>query len=175
MLDPQYPVGKFERPGELDDARRRHLIEGIAAAPAHLRSAVAGLTAAQLATPYRPGGWTVQQVTHHLADSHLNAYVRTRLALTEQEPTAKGYDEKRWAELEDARTAPVELSMDLLDRLHQRWVWLLRSLSTADYRRAFRHTELGLMDLNTQVALYEWHGRHHVAHITSLRQRMGWT
>lgn len=174
MLDLQYPVGKFKMPGELDDAQRQHLIEGIAATPSHLRAAVAGLTAAQLATPYRPDGWTVRQVTHHLVDSHLNAYVRSRLTLTEQEPIVKGYDEKQWAELEDARTAPVELSLDLLDRLHQRWVLLLRSMSTADYQRTFRHTELGLMDLNAQLALYEWHGRHHVAHITSLRRRMGW-
>jgi len=134
---------------------------------------VAGLSEPQLDTPYRPGGWTVRQVVHHVPDSHINSYVRFRLALTENEPTVKPYDESRWAELADSRTAHIETSLALLESLHERWVLLLRSLSPADFRRQFRHPELGAVSLEKNLALYAWHGRHHVAHITSLRERMG--
>ncbi|HLI30711.1 MAG TPA: putative metal-dependent hydrolase, partial [Terriglobia bacterium] len=142
--------------------------------PARLRAAVKGLSDAQLDTPYREGGWTVRQVVHHLADSHMNSYVRFRLALTESEPTIKTYDQTRWAELRDARTAPVEPSLALLESLHKRWVLLLKSLEAADFSRTFRHPDRGTMTLDQNLALYAWHGRHHVAHITSLRERMGW-
>ena len=133
-----------------------------------------GLSEARLDTPYRPGGWTVRQVVHHLPDSHLNSYVRFKLALTEEEPTIKPYYEDRWAELQEAKTAPIELSLALLDSLHKRWVLMLRSMKSEDWKRTFRHPDLGVVSLEKNVALYSWHGRHHVAHITSLRERMGW-
>ncbi len=165
--DLKYPVGKFRRPEKLTEERRESGIRTIAETPARLSAAVGGLTAAQLDTPYRPGGWTVRQVVHHLPDSHMNSYIRFRLALTENEPTIKPYDEARWAELADAKSAPIEPSLALLDNLHERWVVLLRSLSPADWSRTFRHPEMGLMTLEQNLALYDWHGRHHVAHITS--------
>src|SRR6476620_9464894 len=153
----------------MTDARRAECIARIAAAPEHLRTAVAGLDDAQLDTPYRPGGWTVRQVVHHVPDSHLNAYTRIKLALTEDEPTIKPYEEARWAELPDARTGPIEISLALLEALHRRWVLLLRELQPADFTRQFRHPEHGrAMSLDEVLALYAWHGRHHVAHITSL-------
>jgi hypothetical protein len=173
-MDLQYPIGRFEWRAENSAAVRLQLIAAIEQAPANLRAAVAGLSGAQLDTPYRPGGWTVRQVVHHVPDSHLNSYVRFRLALTEDEPTIKPYDESRWAELPDARAADVEISLALLESLHHRWVLLLRSLSSADFARSFRHPELGLVTLDKNLALYAWHGRHHVAHITALRTRMGW-
>jgi hypothetical protein len=160
MDDLRYPIGRFEGKGELPQ-----WIDEIAAAPSNLRAAVKGLTPQQLDTPYRPGGWTVRQVVHHVPDSHLNSYVRFRLALTEDEPTIKPYDEERWAGLVDARTAPVEVSLALLESLHERWVLLLRSLTPADWQRTFRHPELGVVTLERSAGLYAWHGRHHVAHI----------
>jgi hypothetical protein len=172
--DLRYPVGKFHRPEELSDEQRRSCIHAIAETPARLKAAVAGLIGTQIDTPYRPGGWTVRQVVHHMPDSHMNSYVRFRLALTENEPTIKPYDEAQWAELADAKSAPIEPSLALLENLHERWVVLLRSLSSADWTRAFRHPEMGLMTLEQSLALYDWHGRHHVAHITSLRERQGW-
>ncbi len=174
MDDLRYPVGQFEFDGHLSEDQRRLLIDEIADAPAKLRAAVAGLTPEQIETPYRPGGWTVRQVVHHIPDSHLNSYVRFKLALTEEEPTIKPYDEAAWSELEDVRTAPLETSLTLLDVLHQRWVLLLRSLNDTDFARTFRHPELGVVSLEKNVALYAWHGRHHIAHITGLRERMGW-
>jgi hypothetical protein len=150
-------------------------MDEIEQAPARLRAVVAGLSDAQLDTPYRPVGWTVRQVVHHVPDSHLNSYVRFRLALTEKEPTIKPYDESRWAELTDARTAPIEISLALLESLHARWTLLLHSLKPEDFSREFRHPELGTVSLDKNLALYAWHGRHHVAHIASLRERMGWT
>ena len=144
----------------------------MAALPARIHEAVAGLNDAQLDTPYRPGGWTVRQVVHHVADSHMNGYIRVKLALTEDVPTIKTYEEAAWAELADSR-ADVDVSLALLDALHTRWVLLLRSLSEADYERTFNHPEWGLMTLGTLLRLYEWHGRHHVAHITRMRERMG--
>jgi uncharacterized damage-inducible protein DinB len=172
--DLHYPIGKFQRPESLSPEERRTRIDAIAEAPERLRAAVAGLDAAKLDTAYRPGGWTVRQVAHHVPDSHMNAYVRFRLALTENEPTIKPYKEASWAELADAKSAPVEPSLTLLDSLHQRWVLLLRSLSPADWAKKFRHPERGVMTLDEQLALYAWHGRHHVAHINSLRERNAW-
>ena len=174
MIDLRYPVGKFEMTSQITGEERQRLIDEIAEAPARLRAAVEGLSPDQLETPYRPEGWTVRQVVHHLADSHLNSYMRFRLALTEEEPTIKPYDEGAWANLEDARRAPLEVSLTLLDALHERWVMLLRSLAPTDFARTFRHPEQGVVPLDRNVGLYAWHGRHHIAHITSLRERMKW-
>ena len=173
-LDLRYPIGRFNRESEITPAKIAGWIDEVAAAPAALRAAVAGLTTEQLNTPYRPGGWTVRQVVHHLPDSHLNSYVRFKLALTEDDPVIKPYAEDRWAELHDARTAPVETSLVFLEALHQRWVALLRALTPPDFARTFRHPERGQMRLDVTLALYAWHGRHHVAHITGVRQRLGW-
>jgi hypothetical protein len=174
MTDLRYPIGPFTYAGESTEEQRHGFIDRIAATPARLRAAVNGLTPEQLDTPYRPGGWTVRQVVHHVPDSHINSYCRFRLALTEEAPNAKGYYEDRWAELFDARTAPVEVSLALLEALHGRWVPLLRSLTPADFARTFLHSELGPVTLDRNLALYAWHGDHHVAHIQSLRARMGW-
>jgi hypothetical protein len=172
--DLRYPVGEFRFPDSVSAEDLARFIEQIADTPARMRAAIAGLADAQLDTPYRPGGWTVRQLAHHVPDSHINSYVRFRLALTEDSPVIKPYEEARWAELADARTLPVEPSLALLENLHARWVPLLRSLSKADWKRSFRHPELGLVSLENNAALYAWHGRHHVAHITALRERMGW-
>lgn len=173
-MDLSYPVGPCEYPEVVSPEERKRHIEELAAAPARFREAVRGLNDSQLDTPYRPGGWTVRQVIHHVPDSHLNAYVRFRLALTEDEPLIKPYDEKRWAELKDAATEPLEASLQLLDGLHRRWVALLKSLSDADFARKLRHPELGVLRLDTYLAGYAWHCRHHAAHITGLRRRMNW-
>jgi uncharacterized damage-inducible protein DinB len=173
-MDLCYPIGKFDFKQTVASGKYPALIAEIAAAPMLYRDAVRGLDEAQLETPYRPGGWTVRQTVHHVADSHMNSYIRMRLALTENEPVIRRYDQEAWAELPDARTAPVELSLQLIDGLHARWVRLLETLSDADFARAFRHPELGLVRLDTNLALYAWHGRHHAAHITALRQRNGW-
>jgi DinB family protein len=173
--DLRYPIGPFRYNDDGSPARREQWIREIGAAPGQLRTAVAGLTLVHLDTPYRPEGWTVRQVVHHLPDSHLNAYTRIKLALTEEEPTIKPYEEARWAELPDARTGPVEPSLALLEFLHQRWLLLLNHLRPADFSRRFRHPEHGRMfGLDEVLAMYAWHGKHHVAHITSLRGRMGW-
>jgi len=173
-MDLQYPIGKFQWGGAITEKEREALIAQMGETPAKLRQAVAGLTEQQIDTPYRPDGWTVRQVVHHLPDSHMNTYARFRLALTEDEPTIKPYDQERWAVLEDARTAPVELSLTLLESLHARWVLLLKSLRPQDFARTFRHPEMGVVSLDKYLAMVAWHGRHHVAHITSLRDRMGW-
>lgn len=172
--DLRYPIGKFERPPSLTTGERGKHIESIAEMPARFAAAVAGLSATQLDTPYRPGGWTVRQLIHHVPDSHMNAYVRFKLALTEDEPTIKPYDEARWAELADSKATPIEKSLALLENLHARWVPLLRSLNATEWERKFRHPDLGEMRLDQNLALYSWHGRHHTAHITSLRERNGW-
>lgn len=174
MNDLRYPLGKFTYDGPPTPQQRQELILHIEQAPAQLRAAVNGLSQQQLDISYRPEGWTVRQVAHHVPDSHLNAYVRFKLALTEDEPTIKPYAEDRWAQLADTQATPVEVSLALLDSLHDRWVRLLRSLQQEDWRRTFRHPELGLVPLEKNLALYAWHGRHHVAHITSLRERNGW-
>jgi uncharacterized damage-inducible protein DinB len=175
MTDLSYPIGRFTYAGESTEEERRAFVDRIQEAPARLRAAVAGLTAEQLDTPYRPGGWTVRQVVHHVPDSHMNSYCRFRLALTEDNPAIKGYDQERWAEFPDSRTAPVEVSLALLESLHERWVLLLRSMTSPDFARGFQHPELGPVTLDRNLALYAWHGDHHVAHIEALRTRMGWT
>ena len=175
MEDLRYPIGQFRYEGEPDQPRREQWIEEIAATPANLRAAVAGLAPHQLDTPYRDKGWTVRQVVHHLPDSHLNAYTRIKLALTEDVPVIRPYEEARWAELPDGRAGPIELSLNLLESLHHRWVLLLRQLTPADFRRRFMHPQHGRpFEVQETLALYAWHGRHHVAHITSLRRRMAW-
>jgi hypothetical protein len=173
-MDLSYPIGKFDFKQTVAPAQYPALIAEIAAAPALFRDAVRGLDDAQLDTPYRPGGWTVRQTVHHVADSHMNSYIRLRLALTESEPTIRPYDQKAWAELADSRTAPVELSLQIIEGMHARWAALLQTLTGADFARTFRHPELGLVRLDTNPALYAWHGRHHAAHIAALRQRNGW-
>lgn len=173
-MDLRYPVGEFNFAGKISAEERASLIEQIETTPGQMRAAVAGLSDEQLDTPYRPGGWTVRQVVHHVPESHMNSYIRFKLAITEDEPTVKPYFEDRWAQLQDALVSPVEPSLDLLDALHRRWVWFLRSLEDGDFDRTFQHPELGVVSLNKNVALYAWHGRHHVAHITTLRERMGW-
>jgi hypothetical protein len=174
VSDLSYPIGKFHFEGLLTEEQKKKCIDDIALLPANLRSVVSGLPDARLDTPYRPGGWTVRQVVHHVPDSHMNAYIRFKLALTEGEPTIKPYEQQLWAELPDTKSTPVEVSLNLLDTLHDRWVRLLRALKTDDWQRTFRHPELGLVGLDKNLALYAWHGRHHVAHITSLRKREGW-
>jgi uncharacterized damage-inducible protein DinB len=174
MNDPRYPIGRYERRDVLTPDERAAMIEQIAATPRKMRDAVAGLTPTQLETPYREGGWTLRQVVHHVPDSHMNSYVRFKLALTEQTPTIRPYDEARWAELADSVDTPPETSMALLESLHDRWVRLLRSMSADDFQRTLNHPENGLMTLDAMLALYAWHGRHHVAHITSTRTRNGW-
>jgi len=173
-MDLRFPIGPFNFSGTLSVEERQRLIDQIAATPEQMWAAVAGLNDEQLDTEYRPGGWTVRQVVHHVPESHLNSYTRFKLAITEDEPVIKPYFEDRWANLEDARVAPIELSLKLLEALHARWVWFLRTLKTSDFQRTFRHPELGVVSLDKNVALYAWHGAHHVAHITSLRERMGW-
>jgi uncharacterized damage-inducible protein DinB len=173
-MDLRYPIGTFEFAGALLNEERQTLIDQIAATPEKMRTAVAGLSDAQLNTPYRPEGWTVRQVVHHVPESHMHSYVRFKLAITEEEPTIKPYYEDRWALLDDANRAPIELSLNLLSALHERWVWFLRSLKEVDFQRTFRHPDLGTVSLDKNLALYAWHGRHHVAQITSLRERMGW-
>lgn len=170
----QYPIGRYAPPADFTAAWRNAGIDAIAATPAAFRAALHGLDDVQLDTPYRPGGWTVRQVAHHLPDSHLNAYVRLKLALTEDVPTVKPYDEGAWALLEDTRTTPVETSLMLLDAVHERMVRVLRSMTDAQFERRYRHPESGEHPLNYLVGMYAWHGPHHVAHITSLRARMAW-
>ena len=174
MSDPRYPIGRFKFEGPLTDAQRAEFLDDIEQTPEKLRASVHGLSPQQLDTPYREGGWTVRQVVHHVPDSHLNSYMRFKLALTEEEPTIKPYMEDRWAQLEEARTAPIDVSLNLLETLHRRWMLMLRALRPEDWKRSFRHPELGPVSLEKNLALYAWHGRHHVAHITSLRERMDW-
>jgi uncharacterized damage-inducible protein DinB len=174
MSDPRFPIGNFHYEGAPGEEERAQLIREIDETPARMRAAVHGLSSEQLDTPYRDGGWTIRQLVHHVPDSHMNAYVRFKLALTEDEPTVKPYAEDRWARLADSESTPIEVSLALLENLHGRWVRLLRSLRPDDWKRAFRHPELGLMALEKNLALYAWHGKHHTAHITALRKRMNW-
>ncbi|MFI5309645.1 MAG: YfiT family bacillithiol transferase [Gemmatimonadales bacterium] len=175
ITDLRYPIGRFTRPASVTDASRAAAIGVIADTPKKLRAAVEGLNDAQLNTPYRPGGWTVRQLVHHLSDSHMNAYVRTRLALTEENPTIKPYDETKWAELSDAKSLPVDVSLTMLEAIHTRWVALLRSMTPAQFARGYMHPESGPMTLDAMIAMYAWHGPHHTAHVTELRGREGWT
>jgi Mycothiol maleylpyruvate isomerase N-terminal domain. len=172
--DPRYPIGPYERKNSLTAEERRTANDAPAAAPARMRDAVRGLEAKQLDTPYRDGGWSLRQVVHHVPDSHMNAYTRFKLALTEETPEVKPYDEAKWAELIDSRETPIETSLVLLESLHDRWVRVLRSLGNEDFRRSVRHAEHGLINLDALLGLYAWHGRHHTGHITSLRQQRGW-
>jgi hypothetical protein len=170
----RYPIGNYEAKAALTPAERDEAIAQIAEAPKRMRDAVGGLSGGQLDTPYRPGGWTVRQVAHHVPDSHMNAYTRLKLALTEIEPTIKPYEEQLWAELPDSLHTPVEVSLSLLEFLHLRWDMLLHALQPEDFGRRLRHPVVGVMTVDNLIHHYAWHGRHHVAQITSLRQREGW-
>lgn len=173
--DLRYPIGKPDLASPASDESRAAVIAAIEELPANLRAAVAGLSDAQLDTPYRPDGWTVRQLVHHVADSHMNAITRIRLALTEENPTIKPYLEKGWAELSDSRTLGVEPSLAILDGVHARWTALMRALPAASWSRTVIHPERGsTMSIDALMALYAWHSKHHVAHITGLRQREGW-
>ena len=172
--DLRYPIGKFEYPGTSSEAQRRKFIEEIETAPARLREAVAHLSEAQLDTPYRPDGWSVRQVVHHVPESHMNAYVRFKLALTEDVPTIKPYNENAWAQTGEVRNTSIDTSLILLECLHQRWVRLLRCMKAVEFERQLKHPDLGTLTLDRMLALYAWHGKHHVAHVTSLRKRNGW-
>jgi hypothetical protein len=175
MDELRYPTGRFQRPTTtLSTAERRRHIETIASTPAALRKAVDGLSDAQLDTPYRPGGWTVRQVVHHVPDSHLNAYIRCKLIVTENQPKLKTYEEAAWAELVDGRGGPIDVSLTLLTVLHQRWVAFLRSLDEGAFARTGIHPDYGPMRIDDILQLYAWHGRHHVAHIHGLRERSHW-
>jgi hypothetical protein len=174
VTDLRYPTGRFVPPSAATADSRGAAIDLIAATPAQLRRAVEGLDEDQLDTPYRPGGWTVRQLVHHVPDSHLNAYVRFKLALTEDAPTIRPYDEAAWARLADTSSVPIDVSLTLLDAVHSRWVALLRAMRPEDFAREYVHPESGRHTLDYLVALYAWHGPHHVAHITGLRERSGW-
>jgi DinB superfamily len=171
--DLRYPIGKLERLGNLTDAQRRALIDAIAELPSQLAAVVAKFTPAQLDKPYRPGGWTVRQVVHHIPDSHMNGYIRFKLALTEDEPATLGYSQSLWAELPDSK-AGIEPSLALLEGLHKRWVDLMRPMTALDWARTYKHPKNGIQVLGDSLELYSWHGRHHLAHITALRDREGW-
>ena len=175
MNDPRFPIGSHDPGTEVDPAEYPALIAVIERTPSDMRAAVGGLTDDQLDTPYREGGWTLRQVLHHVPDSHMNAFIRMKLALTEDNPVIKPYEEARWAELGDVASTPVEVSLSLLESLHTRWVALLRSMRPADFDRTYIHPEHGRsFRLGNVLAMYAWHCRHHVAHITTLRQQKGW-
>ena len=174
MTDPRYPIGRFQPEGKLSPEERATLLDQIEEAPAQLREAVAGLDDTQLDTPYRDGGWTVRQVVHHVVDSHINAYLRLRWALTEDGTTVKAYEEKLWANLPDASSAPVAMSLNLLDTLHVRWLTLWRAMKEEDFARTWKGPDFDFLPVDDLVRLYAWHGRHHTAHVTALRERMGW-
>jgi uncharacterized damage-inducible protein DinB len=173
MLDLRYPIGPFQLEGEVTMVLIESWMKEIEMTPVQLKEAVKNLSEEQLDTAYRPGGWTIRQVVHHLADSHINSYTRFKLALTEDNPTIKPYREDKWAELPDS-TLPVEISLTLLEALHSRWVTLLRSLQPSDLEKTFIHPDSGVNTVGVTIGLYAWHGRHHLAHITSLRNRLGW-
>ena len=173
-IDPRFPTGKFQFNPDVSPEMRRTAIAAIRETPSALRAAVRGLNETQLNTPYRDGGWTVRQVVHHVPESHMNAYIRFKLALTEDTPTIKPYDEDGWSKLGDVSRTPIETSLALLDALHQRWVTLLDVMTPADFTRPLVHPEIGRIPLDRMLQLYAWHGPHHVAHITTLRSRQGW-
>jgi len=173
-IDPRYPVGKFSPPqGAVPADQRAQMLNQVAEAPAKLRSAIRGLNETQLDTPYRDGGWTSRQVVHHVADSHMNAFIRFKLGLTEDNPTISPYPEHLWANLAD-QELPTDVSLPIIDNVHERWVAVLRSMKETDWARTFNHPEIGVQRLDRALALYAWHGRHHVAHITALRAQKGW-
>jgi hypothetical protein len=170
----QYPVGRFTAPDTVTQAMRDEAISELIETPFAMHRAVHGLTEAQLDTPYRDGGWTVRQVVHHVADSHMHAYLRVKFALTEESPTIRPYDEGAWAMLPDVAIVPVEVSLALIDGIHARWIACLNGTPASQMTRPFVHPELGPQPIDLSLLRYAWHGRHHVAHITSLRTRMGW-
>ena len=170
----RYPVGRFTKPGTLTPAQRAAAIEVLAAFPAQFRAAVQGLDAAQLDTPYRDGGWSVRQVVHHVPESHMHAYCRLKFALTEDNPTIKPYDEGAWSSFADQASAPIEASLQIVDGVHGRFVTLWRLMTAAQFARTLQHPENGPMTLDDLLGMYAWHSRHHLAHITSLRQRKEW-
>lgn len=171
----RFPIGPFKKPALITAELLQSYITDIASFPGHLRSEVENLTQAQLDTPYREGGWTIRQVVNHCADSHMNSLIRFKLALTENQPTIKPYNEARWAELADSNYMPVEAALKTLEGLHERWVVLLNSLTKAELERTFIHPEHGkVFRIDETIALYAWHGKHHLAHITTLKERMGW-
>jgi hypothetical protein len=172
--DLRYPIGRFQAPETITQAHLRQAIDDLAALPGELRKAVDGLNDSQLDTRYRPEGWTVRQLVHHIADSHMNAFARMRKALTENDPDIFAYSEKAWAELPDSRQAPVDLSLMLIEALHRRLTTMLQSVTPEEWPRTFRHPERGSMRLDVNALLYAWHGKHHVAHITALRERQNW-
>jgi hypothetical protein len=175
MNDVRYPIGPFSSVGRtLTQEERAQLIHAIEGHPARMRAAVGGLDDAQLDTPYREGGWTSRQVVHHVVDSHVNAYVRFKLAVTEDHPTIRPYEEHVWAELPDGKSAPVDGSLAILDALHARWVSFLRGLSAEDFTRTLHYPDMGDVTVDFLLEMYGWHGPHHEAHVTSLRQRRGW-
>ncbi|MBZ5505227.1 MAG: putative metal-dependent hydrolase [Acidobacteriia bacterium] len=174
MTDPRYPIGRYTPdPNPTPETRNRH-IDQIAGLPARMRQAVAGLKTDQIDTPYRDGGWTVRQVVHHVSDSHMNAYIRFKWAMTEDAPTIKAYEESEWAKLKDSQLTPAEVSVSLIESLHARWTVLLRSMTAEDFQRRFIHPDSGPHDVDWLLSLYSWHGNHHLAHITGLRERMKW-
>ena len=173
-VDPRYPIGRFKRPEQVTAHDRMAAIAVLSEMPDKLKDALDGLDQEQLDTPYREGGWTVRQLVHHIADSHMNAFARMRLALTEDSPAIFAYNENAWANLFDSTSAPVVLSVTLLENLHARWVMMLQSLTEEQWKRAYRHPEGGLSPMEMTVLLYAWHSRHHVAHITRLRESRGW-
>jgi uncharacterized damage-inducible protein DinB len=169
MKDPRYPIGPFEAPASISPQDRTRLIGNLATAPAKLRAAVRGLSDEKLDTPYREGGWTVRQVIHHVPESHMNAYIRFKLALTETDPVVKPYDEAAWAKLPDIPAASIEASLSLLENLHERWVVLLRALREDDWKKRYIHPAQGrAVPLDEVLALYSWHGDHHIAHVTGV-------
>ena len=171
--DLRFPLGKFDKSIEITPELRKEFIQTIAQLPTNLEKAVSGLNDEQLETPYRPEGWTIRQTVHHVADSHLNAYTRFKLALTEDMPTIRPYAENRWAELADSKM-PIDVSLKIVEGIHARWTNLLESMSDADFQKQLNHPESGAWTLEKMLALYEWHSRHHTAHITKLRERNGW-
>jgi len=173
-MDPRYPIGDFQMPAQVTPARRQQAIEEIASMPAKFRAAVKGLSEAQFDTPYRDGGWTVRQLVHHVPDSHLNAYVRLKLALTENKPTIKPYDQEAWSKLADSKSTPIETSLTLLATVHDRWDRVWRSMKTEDFARVLVHPDHGERTVDWLLFLYEWHGKHHTAHIMELRKKKGW-
>ncbi|MDQ0208522.1 YfiT family bacillithiol transferase [Alkalicoccobacillus murimartini] len=172
-MDLRYPIGQFDQQTIINRDQIEQWIKDIEQAPIQLREAVQGLTDSQLDESYRPGGWTIRQVVHHVPDSHMNAYIRFKLALTEDHPTIRPYYEDRWADLPDSKH-PIEASLQMLEALHNRWTKLLHALNDSDLERVFLHPESGEVKLATNIGIYAWHGKHHIAHVTSLRERMAW-
>jgi hypothetical protein len=174
MEDLRYPIGRYEKPHPITDELRKAWIQEIRELPERLKDAVEGLTDEQLDTPYRPDGWTVRQLVHHLADTHMNNYIRIKLALTVENPQTILYDIEKWGEFDDAKTAPIQLSLAILEGLHRRWTMLLSNLTPEEFVKTFVHPRLGVQKIEEAIGIYAWHGKHHVAHITSLCKRMNW-